>query len=102
MFISSFCKKIIIKYNTNNIFYYNQHDNHESIIKMVLFYLTAKSLSKHFNVIVYNKDILVNVLEFINNVYVLIIFNNSELKYSNLISDLSIVNKYLYVSLYLR
>ena len=67
---------------------------------MVLFYLTAKSLSKHFNVIVYNKDILVNVLEFINNVYVLIIFNNSELKYSNFISDLSIVNKYLYVSLY--
>tara|TARA_X000000950_G_C13914852_1_gene660470 strand:+ start:3877 stop:4875 length:999 start_codon:yes stop_codon:yes gene_type:complete len=39
-----------------------QHNNHQSIIKKgngaseVLFYLTAKSLSSHFNVIIYNRD----------------------------------------------
>tara|TARA_B110000977_G_scaffold200436_1_gene290950 strand:- start:1593 stop:2591 length:999 start_codon:yes stop_codon:yes gene_type:complete len=43
-------------------FIINQPGNHKSIIKNgngaseVLFYLTAKSLSKHFNVIVYNRD----------------------------------------------
>ena len=43
-------------------FIINQHGNHESIIKNgggaseVLFYLTAHSLSKYFNVIVYNRD----------------------------------------------
>lgn len=43
-------------------FIINQNNNHESIIKKgngaseVLFYLTAKSLSKHFNVIIYNRD----------------------------------------------
>ena len=43
-------------------FIINQHHNHQSIIKNgngaseVLFYLTAKSLSSHFNVIVYNRD----------------------------------------------
>ena len=39
-----------------------QHNNHESIIRTgsgaseVLFYLTANSLSKYFNIIVYNRD----------------------------------------------
>ena len=43
-------------------FIINQHHNHQSIIKNgngaseVLFYLTAKTLSAHFNVIVYNRD----------------------------------------------
>lgn len=43
-------------------FIINQDHNHQSIIKNgngaseVLFYLTAKSLSKYFNVIVYNRD----------------------------------------------
>lgn len=43
-------------------FIINQHGNHESIIKNgngaseVLLYLTAKSLSAHFDVIVYNRD----------------------------------------------
>jgi len=44
-------------------FIINQHGNHNSIIKNgngaseVLFYLTAKSLSSNFNVIVYNRDL---------------------------------------------
>ena len=43
-------------------FVINSQYNHESIINKgegaseVLFYLTAKSLSKHFNVIIYNRD----------------------------------------------
>ncbi len=43
-------------------FIINQRNNHETIIKKgsgaseVLFYLTAKSLSKHFNIIIYNQD----------------------------------------------
>lgn len=43
-------------------FIINQHNNHESIVKNgsgaseFLFYLTAKSLSSYFNVVVYNRD----------------------------------------------
>ena len=43
-------------------FIINQRNNHETIIKKgsgaseVLFYLTAKSLSKNYNLIIYNKD----------------------------------------------
>jgi hypothetical protein len=43
-------------------FIINQHKNHQSIINggggasEFLFYLTIKSLSEHFNIVVYNRD----------------------------------------------